>query len=110
MRLSGLQRGGEARVAQIDTAPSDSEPEPALFYALIAASEHTVGELIDFADGVPSRWVLMTAISLGGALYKDYRRGKVGAATKRRLIIFGRLIERLIFQIEKTPKRRSHLL
>jgi len=54
--------------------------------------------------------VIATAVALGASLFRDYKGGSVGATSRRQLVIFGRLIERMIFQVEGVPKRRDHLL
>jgi hypothetical protein len=87
--------------------PPETRHEATLLYTLVAARSVTVGELIDYANGIPAQWLPATAVALGSSIASDYRRGKRAAARKRRLVILGALITRLAFEVEKVPRNRS---
>lgn len=83
-------------------------PAPASLYALLANTPHTVGELVDFAKVLPDPWVRPMVMNLMDALREDYRSPVANpAARRRKLVILGALIDRLTFEIESVPSRRS---
>ncbi len=79
-------------------------------YAWLEARPLTIGRLLDYADGVPHQQIAAMLLSIGPSLQNDYETGQRRNSRLRRLIIFGRLIERLAFEVEGIPKRRAHRL
>lgn len=75
----------------------------ALLQSLLAKSELTLGDLADFARGLPEQWVLPaagTVIDYLGADLRSHRRGRV---YRRDLILATMLLSRILQDIEMIP-------
>ena len=81
--------------------------QPALLYALLESRSVTVGQLVDFANGIPECWVQDTVLALLQSVSNDYRAGTRRTERRRRLVILGALLTRLAFEVEGIPKSRS---
>lgn len=87
---------------------AEEYPESAALYSLLAATPHTIGELVDFANNLPESWVTSTMLMLGKSLVVDYMTGARKTSRRRRLVIFGALVNRFIFDIEGIPRKRGY--
>lgn len=98
--------------SEIMPPPKEDEeyPESAALYSLLAASPHTVGELVDFANNLPKSWITSTLLMLGKSLVTDYLNGNRPTSRRRRLVIFCALLDRFVFEIEAIPRDRRRLL
>ena len=93
-----------------ETNQSEQYPESAALYSLLAATPHTVGELLDFANNLPKSWITSTMLMLGKSLAEDYLTGSRKTSRRRRLVIFAALLERFVFDVERIPRDRRHTL
>lgn len=92
-------------------AKADEEyPESAALYSLLAATPHTVGELVDFANNLPKTWIAPTMLMLGKSLASDYLQGNRPTSRRRRLVIFCALLDRFVFDVEGVPRDRRQIL
>lgn len=81
-------------------------PPPTALHFLLETAPHTVGELLAFADSVPTHWIepmlIMLANGLKLQLNPDVRR--------RKIVVLAVLANRLVFEIEGIPARKSHVI
>ena len=82
-------------------------PRPAMFYALLTSSSRQVGELVDFANGLPISWVRPVALSIIDTLAPVLSSDRATAAQRRMMVILGALMNRIIFELEAVPKCRD---
>lgn len=81
----------------------DNGRAPALLLFLLKAKRCTVGELIDFANGLPREWVSDLAATLSSAIAdEDDPRCR-----RRKLVLLGALLNRVIFDVEGVAKSRD---
>ena len=78
-----------------------------LLYLLLSATTCTIGELVDFANGLPVEWVAPVAESIGHAVAEDFRHHRHAARRRRQLVVLGALMNRLIFEIECVQRDRD---
>lgn len=100
-----LQRGH--RVADVAELDNLVIPRPAALYYLLATKPLTVGQAMDIADAVPAHWIPEILITMGIAATDEYRAGKTPRQLLRHLTIMSRLLDRLVFEVEGVPEKRS---
>jgi hypothetical protein len=64
----------------------------------------TVGELVDLANSLPRDWVRELAQTLTDSISGE---GRPSPAYRRKLVLLGALLNRIIFEIEDIAKSRS---
>lgn len=92
---------GEKMIVDPDLA---DPPCPSLLLYQLRSRKCTVGELVDLANSLPSGWVCSTAVSIAGAIREDWTETPL---RRRKLVLLGALLNRLIFELENIPKSRS---
>lgn len=84
-----------------------AQPETASLYLHVAAKPKTIGELIAFAESVPSDQIYGAILALSRSIVDDHTGRTRTHARRRRLVILGILINRLIFDIEQLGRDRE---
>lgn len=93
-------------IAEYEENSANNIPEPSSLYALLAARPHAVGDLVDFAHSIPVPWIAPLINTLTASVGADSDSSR----RRRKLVILGVLIERMIFEVERIPKRRSAVI
>lgn len=95
------------RAVPTATAEAGEDTGEADLYLHIAARPRTIADLIAFAEAVPEGQMITSLLTLAQSVVADYRNDTRPKARRRRLIILGVLIARLIFDIENLPRDPS---
>ena len=91
----------------LEVGLTNREPmRSAILYSLLASEPCSVGELIDFARGIPAEWVESLAIPFWEAVRSEGGDGEKAALRRRQLVILATLFSRLAFEVEGIPQDR----
>ena len=83
---------------------------PASLYFNIAAIPHTLGDLIDHANGMSPDLLTDAVVALARSIEADTQANVRPERVKRRLVIMGAMIHRILFELENLPMDRDFLL
>jgi hypothetical protein len=86
-----------------DASMAGPGARPAMLYALLAATDCRIGDLIEFARGMPAEWVEPVCIALGESLRSQARTARHTHRRRRQLVILTTLLSRLTFELSGVP-------